>query len=143
MTDTDIAERDAMLAAITTAWEHSQTPADLRDACLAFVAGQVRTVQYLRGIMLLTIGCFIEDLETDGHDRRMLEQVVAAETQRCIAMMMRAACERDGRDYVPARQAIVGYFHALGVATADPFECDLPGAVAEFRRGEAAEKETA
>ncbi|MGL4810637.1 MAG: hypothetical protein ACRCXM_02580 [Beijerinckiaceae bacterium] len=136
LTPPDEDERDAMLGAIVAAWPHSQTPPDLRDACLAFATDRADQVEALRAILLITLGVWIEDIaEAGGHQRAVVEQIAAVETQRAIAMMMRAAKERDGQPYMPARQAIVGYYQALGVAQAEPFRCDVPGAVAAWRDG--------
>lgn len=123
------AERDAMLAAISAAWSEAWTPPDLRAACLDIAERHKGRVDELRGLILLTVGVWIREGERAGLDRYALEQVVAAEMQRSCAMMMRAARERRGEPYVPARQAIVAYHIADSVAGADAFRCDIDGAV--------------
>lgn len=127
-------ELSEIVAAITAAWDASMTPPDLRAALLAFVTGErtQRHVEHLRAMLMITLGSWIIDGEKAGHERHLLEQVAAAETQRATAMMMRAAKERRGEPYVAARQAIVAYFMADNVANAEPFKCDIDGAVAAF-----------
>lgn len=125
------------LAAVTAAWDKAMTPPDLRAALLAFVTGErtQRHVEHLRAMLMITLGSWIIEGEKAGHDRHLLEQVAAAETQRATAMMMRAAKERRGEPFVAARQAIVAYFMADNVANATPFKCDIDGAVAAFEAG--------
>lgn len=130
-------ELSEIVAAITAAWDASMTPPELRAALLAFVTGEQtkRHVDHLRAALLITLGGWIIEGEKAGHDRHLLEQVVAAETLHATAMMMRAAKERRTEPFVPARQAIVAYFMADNVANASPFKCDIDGAVAAFEAG--------
>lgn len=128
-------EMNAMLGAVRGAWRESMTPPELRAACLAFHTEHRRHVDQLTAILLVTIGSWIIEGAKQGHDRHVLEQVAAAETHRCVATLMRGVKERRGEPFVPARLAIVAYFLAINVAKADPFKCDIDGAVAAFEAG--------
>lgn len=127
-------ELSEIVDAITAAWDASMAPPDLRAALLAFVGGEQtkRHVDHLRAMLMITLGGWIIEGEKAGHDRHLLEQIAATETQHATAMMMRAAKERRGEPYVAARQAIVAYFMADNVANASSFVCDIDGAVAAF-----------
>lgn len=126
------AEQAAMQQAIADAWQEAMTPPELREACVAFSAEQAANVDYFRAMMLVAIGHWIVEGERHGHERRVLEQVAAAEAFRAVATLIRGAKERDGAPFVPARLAIVAYFMADNVARAEPFKCDIDGAVAAF-----------
>jgi len=127
-------ELAAMQEAIADAWAGSLTPTSLRDACLDFCRDRRSQVQQLRAILLVTLGAWIKECEGAGNDRHVLEQVAAAEAYAAIAMMMRAAKERRGEPFIPARTAIVAFAMASNVARAEPFHCDLDGAVAAFEQ---------
>lgn len=139
--DPDLGE---VVAAITAAWDAAMTPPELRAAILEFVTGERtgRHVDHLRASLLIVLGGWIIEGARAGQDRHMLEQIAAAETQRAVAMLMRAAKERRGETYVAARQAIVAYFMADNVARAEPFKCDIDGAVAAFDADESTTHET-
>lgn len=128
------AEMAAMLAAISDAWASASTPPELRQACLDFVDDENgrHQIDVLRAALLLTLGAWIIEGSGQGHDRHMLEQVAAVETHRCLSTLMRAAKERRGEAFIPARVAIVGYQMAVNVAKAEPFRCDIDGAVAAY-----------
>lgn len=124
--------KDTMLAAVADAWEGSHTPDLLREALIAFATDQKRNVESLRCALMITAGCWIVDGVKAGHDRYVLEQIVAFEAQHCVASILRAAKERRGEPFVPARAAIVAFHAAAGIAVAEPFVCDIDGAVDAF-----------
>lgn len=121
-----------MQHAVSAAWTASMTPPELRAACLAFHTEERRHVDHLRAMLLVTIGFWIGEGAKQGHDRHMLEQVAASEAHRAIAMLMRSVKARRGEQFVPARMAIVAYFMADAVANAEPFICNIDGAIAAF-----------
>lgn len=125
---------EAMLAAIRDAYPSSLTPPSLREACLAFITGDhgKSQVDHLRVAMLVTLGIWVIEGERNGYDRHMLEQIAAAETHKCIGVMMRGAKERRGEPFIPARMSIVAFQMADNVAKADPFKCDMDAAVAAY-----------
>lgn len=76
-------------------------------------------------MILGLIGTWIKEGVERGDDRHVLEQVAVNEAQGCIAAMIRAAKERRGEPFIPARQAIVAFNAAHAVAAVDDFSCDL------------------
>lgn len=132
---TALSELDAMIEAIAAAWPDSLTPPDLRADCIAFQTQHKDRVGELRAMLLLTIGAWLREAEKHGVDRHVAEQVAAAHGHAAIASMMRAAKERRGEPFVPARLAIVAYHMADNVAGASPFACDLDAAVDAWERG--------
>lgn len=128
-------EMQRVLDAVRAAWPQSMTPPELRASCLAFCTEHRRHVDQLSAILLVTIGSWIIEGAKQGHDRHVLEQVAAAETHRCVATLMRGVKERRGEPFVPARLAIVAFAMADNIANAEPFKCDIDGAVAAFEAG--------
>lgn len=130
-------ELEPLIAAIRDAWEGSQTPPDLRAACTAFVSEHPDLVDKFRAITLVTFGVWISTTSDEtGTPRNVLEQIVAVETYKCVAMMMREAREREGGKLIPARAAIVAYMLNEIVAKAEPFRCDLQAATDVWLSGE-------
>lgn len=127
--DTGLAE---MQDAVATAWAGALTPPDLREACLMLARDSQPNINKLRAVLVVLIGVWIKDGERHGHDRHVLEQVAATEGHAILSIMMRAAKERRGEPFVPARMAIVAYAMAKKIADAEPFRCDLDDAAAAF-----------
>lgn len=117
-------------SAIAAAWSESSTPPELRAACESFARGDGRRhLEELRAIIIVSIGVWIRGGIDAGFQRAVLEQTAWAEMHHALAMMVRAAKERDGEAFVAARLAIVAFFMADVVGKADPFKCDVDGAV--------------
>ena len=136
-------ERDAMLAELREAWAGSMTPPELRQACLDVVEGHGPNVTELRMILLVTLGVWIRQGVAAGLDLHVLEQVAAAEMLTATAMLMRAAKERRGEPYVPARQAICAWAMAKNIAAAEPFRADIYAAAETWEAGQRSEEATA
>lgn len=120
---------DEIIEAIRGAWDAAQTPDDLRQACCNFIDAHEAEIANLRAVLLVSFGVWIKDVqERTGTERRVLEQVVGAETYRAIGMMFREIRERDGEKLLPARMAIVAYMMGSLVASSEPFKCDLQAA---------------
>lgn len=126
---------EQMQAAVAAAWDASLTPPELRDACIAFSTGEAtkdRTSELLAYVMVL-VGEWVESGANEGHDRRVLEQVAWQTLHKALSMHCRMVKERDGLPFQPARIAIVAFHIADVIAKAEPFKCDIDGALAAIR----------
>lgn len=131
-------ELDSLIADIRAAWDGSQTPPEFRAACTAFVTDRKDLLDQFRAITLLTFGVWLKTTaEETATPRNVLEQIVAVETYKCIAMMMREVREREGGKLIPARAAIVAYMMNQIIASAEPFRCDLQAATDMWLSGDA------
>ena len=118
---------------VVNTWDASETPAELRAACLDLSRHtRAEQTQMLRAVLLLTIGLWARDLEAGGNDPAAIEQVAASEALTAVAMFMRERKAQRGETIRPARTAIFAYHIAHTIAAAKDFKLNMADVIAAY-----------